>query len=111
MHKKNKELKIDFIILGLTFFFVVSSIMVLFGSEFYDEDVDIMGLPFGCYEVTFWVLSFTISFVFGIKAVMQSFKNISTNIIFSISSFYILYIALSMWNAYNEVKNLMAPFE
>ncbi len=107
----NKELKLDLTILGLTIFLTILGIVFMFGLEFYEEDVDILGLPFGCYEVTFWVLGFLITTVFGTKALGQSFKIRSTNLIFAIAGAYLTLVILSLWNSYNEIQEMIRLVE
>lgn len=107
MKNKNKDLQIDLSILGITIFLVVASLLSLFGFDFYDSDVEIEGMPFSPFEVTAWMVAISSLVMLGLKAFFQNFSSISTNIILIVFGVYILFVFLSLWDAYNEVQDVI----
>jgi uncharacterized membrane protein len=110
MKQKNSELKQDLLLLGLVVFLVIATTIVIYGTEFYDFSVLVMDYPVDPYEVTYWFVSGAVVVVFGIKALINKFKNILTNSIVVIFGMYLVYQALYYWNEYNVLTEQMAPY-
>lgn len=111
MKKQNNELKQDLLLLGLVVFLVVATTVVMYGTDFYDLEIFVMDYPVDPYEVTSWFIAGAVVVVFGIKALVNKFKNILTNSIVVIFGMYLVYQGLYYWNEYNEITKLITPFE
>lgn len=111
MKKQNNELKQDLLLLGLVVFLVVATTVVMYGTDFYDLEILVMDYPVDPYEVTSWFIAGAVVVVFGIKALVNKFKNILTNSIVVIFGMYLVYQGLYYWNEYNEITKLITPFE
>lgn len=110
MKKQNNELKQDLLLLGLVVFLVVATTVVMYGTEFYDFSVLVMDYPVDPYEVTSWFIAGAVVLVFGIKALVNKFKNILTNSIVVVFGMYLVYQGLYYWNEYNELTKMGVPF-
>ena len=111
MKQKNNEFKQDLLLLGLVVFLVIATTVVMYGTEFYNFSILIMDYPVDPYEVTSWFIAGAIVLVFGVKAVINKFKNILTNSIVVVFGMYLVYQGLYYWTEYNELTKLAAPFE
>lgn len=111
MKQKNNELKQDLLLLGLVVFLVVTTTIVMYGTEFYDFSILVMDYPVDPYEVTSWFIAGAVVVVFGTKALINKLRNVLTNSIVVIFGMYLFYEAMYYWNEYNEITKLIAPFE
>jgi uncharacterized membrane protein len=111
MKKQNNELRQDLLLLGLVVFLVVTTTVVMYGADFYNISILVMDYPVDPYEVASWFIAGAVVVVFGIKALINRFKNIITNSIVVVFGMYLFYEAMYYWNEYNELTKLIAPFE